>query len=222
MNKWILSLLLLISQLPLQALPKLGYFFYTGRYTETDLLPILFQQKTDYRKSDIATLGVTYPITSRIRMIRFEGEGNVVKHFGLMSHIEANVSLNARISNLFWLPLSLAFGEGMSLASQNPSLENKGKGVYYAGNYFDPATSLVVFGNLGYLPIGSSLQIDSIKSSALLNFVMVELEYSFPQWEYQPGVFMRIHHRSGVFGLYCQPDPACGSNFVSYGLRIWF
>ena len=149
MNKWIFSLLLFLTQVPLPALPKLGYFFYAGRYTETDLLPILFRQKTDYRKSDIATFGVTYPFASRIRMIGFEGEANLVKHFGLMSHIEANASLNARVSNLFALPLSFAFGEGISLASQNPSLENKGKGVYYAGNYFDQATSLVVFGNLG-------------------------------------------------------------------------
>ena len=33
----------------------------------------------------------------------------------------------ARVSNLFNLPMSFAFGEGLSIASQNPLMENQKK-----------------------------------------------------------------------------------------------
>lgn len=206
----------------LTAKTKLGYFFYTGRYTETDLLPILFRQRVHYKKSDIFSVGVTYPLSTSIRMIDFEAEGNLVKHSGIMSHLEANASLNARISQLFSLPISIAFGEGLSLASQNPRLENKRKGTYYSGFYLDWLSSLAFYQKLGVLPAGIEVQTNSIESSPILNFVMVELEYSMPQFPYRPAIFMRVHHRSGVFGLMCKPDPACGSNFISYGVRMWY
>ena len=78
----------------------------------------------------------------------------------------------------------------------NPKLENKAKGYY----------------------LESGLQKDAIESRALLNYMMVEVSSYLP-FERKTEVFLRIHHRSGIFGLYCPPDPNCGSNFVSYGFR---
>ena len=105
---------------------KYNLLFYGGKYTETDLLPILFSQKTDYRNSFIGVVGINYPLSYKIRFLDFEAEALFVKHFGIMNHWESDILTLARISN----------------------------------------------------------------------------------------------HRSGVFGLFCPPDPACGSNFISYGIKF--
>jgi hypothetical protein len=173
-------------------------FIYGGRYSETDLLPILLRGKTDYRKSDILVIGASKPLDYRFRFFDFEVEANVGKHFGIMRHWEANGLYIARVNNLFSLPLSFAIGEGLSLASSNPKLENKPKGL-----------DLENF----------TIQVNSRESSVLLNYLMVELEAGEKDSDW-PRVFFRIHHRSGIFGLYCKPDPACGSNFVTYGIRF--
>ncbi|MCB1157738.1 MAG: hypothetical protein H7A25_16210 [Leptospiraceae bacterium] len=193
---------------------------YSGLYTETDLLPILFQQKTNYKASRISVLGLNYGLSSNIRFFDFEAEGQLVKHSGLMNHLEMNVFLLARWSNLFRLPVSIAFGEGISLASKNPLLENKKKGIYIYGNYFDWYEASFISHQFGSLPFNTEFQLDSIRSSQVLNYLMVELDFAFEFLEYYPRIFMRIHHRSGVFGLYCKPDPACGSNFISYGVKF--
>lgn len=57
------------------------------------------------------------------------------------------------------------------------------------------------------------------KNSRLLNYLMFELELAppdKPNWS----VFARIHHRSGVFGLY--DDVSLGSNIVAAGIRFRF
>lgn len=178
---------------------KYNLLFYGGKYTETDLLPILFSQKTDYRDSFIGVVGINYPLSYKIRFLDFEVEALFVKHFGIMNHWESDILTLARISNLFYLPISFAFGEGISISSQNPALENKRKGFYFDTGLF---------------------QFKGIESRNLLNYVMVELDYRVWDTSYNPRVFLRIHHRSGVFGLFCPPDPACGSNFISYGIKF--
>ena len=95
--------------------------------------------------------------------------------------------------------MSFAFGEGVSLTSQNPTMENKRKGFYLDTGLF---------------------QFQAIESRNFLNYVMVELDYRVWDTSYNPRIFVRIHHRSGVFGLLCPPDPACGSNFISYGVKF--
>ncbi|MBP7284013.1 MAG: hypothetical protein KBA66_20680 [Leptospiraceae bacterium] len=178
---------------------KVNFLFYGGKYTETDLLPILFSQKTDYRDSYIGVLGLNYPLLYKIRFLDFEAEALFGKHFGIMNHWESDILMLARISNLFYLPMSFAFGEGVSLTSQNPTMENKRKGFYLDTGLF---------------------QFQAIESRNFLNYVMVELDYRVWDTSYNPRIFVRIHHRSGVFGLLCPPDPACGSNFISYGVKF--
>ncbi|NCN10347.1 MAG: hypothetical protein GW938_10930 [Leptospira sp.] len=170
---------------------------YYGLYSETDLLPILLRQDTNYRQSYIYTLAFSRPLDYKWRFLDFEFESNLAKHDGLMHHWEWNNFYIAKISEVFQLPLSFSVGEGISLASQNPKLENKDV-------FFNPLTL--------------EFQRDRIESRNLLNYVMVEMEVGKRDWDF-PRVFLRIHHRSGVFGFFCPPDPACGSNFVSYGIR---
>lgn len=171
---------------------------YGGIFTTTDLIPIVFRQKTDYKESYIGTIGISRPFDYRIRWFDFLWEGNVTKHFGEMNHWEVNGFYIVKIERMYGSPFSLSLGEGLSLASENPKLENKAKGYYLDG-----------------------LQKDAIESRALLNYMMVEFSSYLP-FERKTEVFIRVHHRSGIFGLYCPPDPNCGSNFISYGLRTTF
>lgn len=171
---------------------------YGGIFTTTDLIPIVFRQKTDYKESYIGSLGISRPFDYRIRWFDFLWEGNVTKHFGEMNHWEVNGFYIVKIDRMYGSPFSLSLGEGLSLASENPKLENKAKGYYLDG-----------------------LQKDAIESRALLNYMMVEFSSYLP-FERKTEIFLRVHHRSGIFGLYCPPDPNCGSNFVSYGFRTVF
>jgi hypothetical protein len=56
-------------------------------------------------------------------------------------------------------------------------------------------------------------------NSRLLNYIMFELELA-PPGDYPWSLATRIHHRSGVFGLY--GGASKGSNFVVTGLRFRF
>ncbi len=199
---------------------KTSYLLYGGPYSSTDLLPIVLRAKTDYKDSNIAVFGASVPLETNIRFINFEAELNVGKHWGLMNHYETNGLVMARIPNLFGIPLSFAMGEGLSLASENPKLENQKKGFFFNDIYTDYFTGSLLLANQPDLFLITKIQNDTIESRNLLNFISMELDYGFPKWESFPRIFMRIHHRSGVFGLYCPPDPACGSNFVTYGFKF--
>lgn len=201
----LVSFLLFSTVIPLKdlnsiSIPKENWnlVLYGGIFTTTDLIPIVFRQKTDYKESYIGSLGVSRPLDYRIRWFDFLWEGNLTKHFGEMNHWEANGFYIVKIDRMYSSPISLSLGEGLSLASENPKLENKAKGYYLDG-----------------------IQKDAIESRALLNYMMVEISSYLP-FERKTELFLRVHHRSGIFGLYCPPDPNCGSNFVSYGLRTSF
>ena len=178
---------------------KPSLIIYGGKYTSTDLLPILFRQRTDYRDSTLGVIGLNFPLKYKIRFIDIESEGLIGKHFGIMNHWEADGLMIARVSNIFNLPMSFAFGEGLSIASQNPLIENQKKGFSVKNGLFEK---------------------QGIESRNILNYLMVELDFRVWNDPSNPRIFMRIHHRSGVFGFYCPPDPACGSNFISYGFKI--
>lgn len=190
-----------ISHLHSISLPKENWsvVLYGGIFSTTDLIPIVFRQKTDYKESYIGTIGVTRPLEYRIRWFDFLWEANVTKHFGEMKHWETNAFYIVKINRIYDSPISLSLGEGLSLASENPRLENKAKGYY----------------------LETGLQKDAIESRALLNYMMVEVSSYLP-FERKTEIFLRVHHRSGIFGLYCPPDPNCGSNFISYGFRTAF
>nr|WP_232227809.1 hypothetical protein [Leptospira wolbachii] len=197
---YLFSTFIPIKDLNSISIPKENWnlVMYGGIFTTTDLIPIVFRQKTDYKESYIGSLGISRPLDYRIRWFDFLWEGNVTKHFGEMNHWELNGFYIVKIDRMYGSPISLSLGEGLSLASENPKLENKAKGYYLDG-----------------------LQKDAIESRALLNYMMVEISSYLP-FERKTELFLRVHHRSGIFGLYCPPDPNCGSNFVSYGFRTSF
>ncbi|MBI3396109.1 MAG: hypothetical protein HY042_09770, partial [Spirochaetia bacterium] len=99
---------------------------YAGTFTNTDLQSILFRGETDYRESYITVLTLDWNLEPRSSWFVVGAEGQFVKHFGLMRHMEVNGAMVLR-SDPGLFPLQLAVGEGLSYATQNPPLENPKK-----------------------------------------------------------------------------------------------
>lgn len=176
---------------------KNNILLYGGQYVNSDLLPISLYGDIAYKRSSIGTIGYNRNLDAKIGFMRFEVEGLVSKHEGVMRHFEVDGLFIARIPNLFYMPISFGIGEGLSWASQNPILENVKKG----------------------LDRGAFSLFDT-QSRPFLNFLSIEFDYGFPEVSHYPRLFVRIHHRSGIWGTYCPPDPPCGSNFLVYGIKL--
>ena len=106
--------------------------------------------------------------------LRFEAEGQLVRHFGHQHHWELNALLVARWASFPWdrqLDTSIAVGDGLSYATQRPPLERSDDAA-------DPD--------------------DNVR---LVNYLMVEIELgrpAEPSWR----LVGRVHHRSPIFGLF--------------------
>jgi len=174
--------------------------FYGSRWVNADLLEIPERTLTGALTGEnayfvgaglsrviVPSFSIPLPGTDfAFRGNRIELEGQVLRHFGNQSHWEGTLTLMFRTGQipLFGgLSVNLAFGEGLSLASERPRLEG--------GNGVEP--------------------------TRFLNYLAFEAEFSHASL---PGVYFvpRIHHRSGVFGLFA--EKGSGSNFVGAGIRV--
>lgn len=63
-------------------------------------------------------------------------------------------------------------------------------------------------------------RVENPSSNVLLQYLMGEIDLGLPSVSGWPRLMMRLHHRSGVFGVYC--SNTCGSNFVTYGVKYAF
>ncbi len=168
--------------------------FYRGKYTRTNLGQILLAGRTRYEASYISVLTLGRPLATRLWRADLEGEGQLVHHTGVQKHLEFNGLVMARITEPFrGTPFSVAIGEGLSLATRNPDLENPRRSI-------------------------SRPDLRTETSRNLLNYLVFELEMAVPFDYYRPRAFVRVHHRSGIFGTLC--PSICGSNFVAYGVRF--
>ncbi len=167
--------------------------FYRGVYTRTTLFSILTQGSVEYRPSYLTVAGWNKPLEGRIRDLTFETELQLGVHSGIMKHVEVNGLLVARYELPEGFPFSFAFGEGLSVASREPDLEKYGPDVL-------------------------AWRFESQYTRRVLNYLMVEMEFTGLRNSQIIPVrpFFRIHHRSGIYGIYC--PPTCGSNFVTYGI----
>lgn len=185
---------------PIAAAPELhgstwDLIMYGGIYTATDFSAIISRFHTDYKPTYLTAVALNRELPANLRSLRFETEGQVVQHQGWMNHQEFNGVLVARWNSFIpYLPISVAFGEGLSYASEVPSVEN--------------------------VPVDwGKQQFFERKSNKWLNYFYLELDYALPLFrDYHPRVLFRIHHRSGVFGTYC--EYICGSNFITYGVKL--
>lgn len=122
--------------------------------------------------------------------IGYEVEGQVAWHSGEQSHGELNAVFTLR-----WLPFPWDRYLDTSFAF--------GNGISYATS--DPE-----------LEIRES---DDRQTNQILYYILVELAVAIPNYE-QYDLFVRIHHRSSVFGAI--DGITTGSNFVGLGLRYKF
>ena len=122
--------------------------------------------------------------------IGMELEGQVGWHSGLQSHNEINMSFTLR-----WLP-------------------------FYWDRYLD--TSFAFGNGVSYASDAPELEIresDDDETNQWLYYILVEMAFVVPNYE-QCDIFLRIHHRSSVFGAI--EGIVAGSNFVGAGVRYRF
>lgn len=145
--------------------------------------------QTDIKDSSIYVFSVGKELGRYEDKIAYEVEGQLGFHQGMQSHEELNAVFALR-----WLPMPWDRFVDTSFAV--------GNGLSYATA--DP-------------PLEKMDQKDN-KTSRWLYYIYVEMAfepYNEAQWE----LFVRVHHRSGVFGLINGIDS--GSNFIGVGVRLF-
>ena len=156
-----------------------------GVYSGSQLLEI--PARLNLKDSYTLGVSVSKQFAEWTRFMRFEGELQVVKHFGDQDHWEFTGSLNLRWVVFPWnryVETTLALGEGLSWATEIPALEKA-----------DPTNS---------------------DNAQLLNYILIEVTFAIPESPWS--LVTRIHHRSGVWGLFGHS----GSNILEAGIRYRF
>jgi hypothetical protein len=161
--------------------------FYVAQYTPQRLVDILTERPRS-GSSHLAAVAWSRSLSGAERSLRWELEGQLVQHVGQQSHQEVNAVLVARWMRFPW----------------DHRLDTRvafGEGLSYATR--TP-------------PIEPRARRPDEQSVRLLNYLLLEIEVVVPRRE-RWSVFTRIHHRSGVAGLFGNVQG--GSNFIGLGAR---
>lgn len=161
---------------------------YGGRYSDSSLPEeIALLRNIEIEDATMVAAAYSEVIAEPSEHYRWELEGNVAHWIDGQDHTELNGLVMFRWLSLpwdRWLDSSFGFGNGLSWATEEPSLEAE----------FHPETG----------------------TQQLLWYIAAELTFAVPgteDWE----TFLRVHHRSGVFGTFGGVDG--GSNVIALGLR---
>ncbi len=179
------------AEMPDDDAPRQRVTAYYAHYSPDRMLDIL-QLKNPHISghSQLAALAWSYRLNDDPRDLNWELEGQLVQHFGRQDHQEFNVLLNARWSRFPWD----SYLDTSAVLGWGQSL----------------ATSVP--------PLEPRSDRDE-RSTRLLNYLLVELDFappSRPEW----GLVLRLHHRSGIFGLYNGVNG--GSNYIGAGIRYQY
>ncbi|MEM8709579.1 MAG: hypothetical protein AAGG01_01390 [Planctomycetota bacterium] len=170
---------------------------YAGPYTDNSLPEeILLFKPLSFEDATLVAASYGQIIAEPSPNYRWELEGNVVQWLGDQDHQELGGLALFRWMSFPWdefVDTSFAFGNGLSWATENPDLEA----------FFHPDTG----------------------TTQLLWHIAVEFELARPErlratspsWLDSWATFVRVHHRSGVFGTFDGVDG--GSNVLALGLR---
>ncbi|MCP1726187.1 hypothetical protein J2T60_000152 [Natronospira proteinivora] len=124
--------------------------------------------------------------------LRWEWEAQLVRHHGMQNHWESNAVLVARWMHFPWDQwVDTRFALG--------------QGLSYA---------------VEVPPLEPRSDPEDGESARWLNYLLLELELAPPRPEARWSSFIRVHHRSGVFGTFSGVEG--GSNFIGLGLRYRF
>lgn len=173
--------------------PKAAEKWFVSIYTgqySNTALNEIVRLNTDFESSNVYVLSVGKELGVYKDVLGYELEGQVATHSGEQSHQEVNGAFTLRWLSFPWNRYLL--------------------------------TSFAFGNGLSYATSEPELEIregDEHETNQLLYYILVELAFSLPQ---QPdwALFVRIHHRSSVFGLI--DNITTGSNFVGLGLRYRF
>ncbi len=190
-EKMIQSFLLICLTIPSLAWGTEQWFISLyGGQFSDNALLDIMRLKTRFEDSYVYVLSFGKEIGRYNDRIGYELEGQFATHNGRQSHQEINGAVSLR-----WLPFPWDRHLDTSFAF--------GNGLSYATE--EP-------------PLEIEDSYDN-KSSQWLYYLFVEFAFALPDhrhWE----LFIRVHHRSGVFGLFHDVDS--GSNFIGSGLRYRF
>jgi len=171
--------------------PRYRATAYYAHYSPDRMLDILRLNNPQISgHSQLAALAWSYRLTPTPQNLSWELEGQLVQHFGRQDHQEFNVLINARWNRFPW------------------------------DNFLDTSAALGWGQSFATSvpPLEPRSDRDE-RSTRLLNYLLVELDFSppsRPEW----GLVLRLHHRSGVFGLYNGVNG--GSNYVGAGIRYQY
>ncbi len=163
---------------------------YWAKNSPDRFMDILTRMSPEFRRSYLVALAGGCRI-ARWQWIRFEVEGQGVLHTGMQEHFEVNAVAVAR-----WMDFPWDHWIDTRIAF--------GEGLSYA--FRTP-------------PLEPRKNPDAERSARLLNYLLAEVEAvvpRLPQWS----IFVRVHHRSGVFGAFGKVRG--GSNFIGTGIRYYF
>jgi len=161
---------------------------YGGRLADNNLEELFTSFPPTWEDSYIAALGVAKEFARTGKHLRWELEGQVLKHFSRQDHWELTAALVVRWVTFPWdhyLDTTFAAGDGLSYATDIPRIEGEKHNT----------------------------------TTRLLNYLLFEFTFSIPEHP-EWALVTRIHHRSGVFGMF---DGVRGaSNVLGAGLRYSF
>lgn len=164
---------------------------YYAHYSPDRMLEILQLRNPHISgHSQLGAVAWSYRLHEEPRRLSWEAEGQLVQHFGRQNHQEFNILLNARWNRFPW-----------DQWVDTSAALGWGQSFASAVPELEPRSGR------------------DEESTRLLNYLLVELDFappSRPEW----GLVLRLHHRSGIFGLYNGVNG--GSNYVGAGLRYAF
>ncbi len=161
---------------------------YFAQNSPERMLDILRGDRPELQSSYLAALTRSV-VLGHSGWLRWEAEAQLVYHTGMQNHWESNAVLVARQMKFPW----------------DDVLDTRvavGNGLSWA--FEEP-------------PLEPRGDPEDGESARLLNYTLVELEFS-PPGDSDWSLFSRLHHRSGVMRTFS--DIKGGSNFLGLGLRF--
>ncbi len=184
----LLIIIVLLSTPGLCAASERYLTAYGGKYSDDNLGELLANEPITFENSTLAVLAVAKKISDAYPSYHWEVEGQIGKHFRDQTHWEFNIAAIVRWKRFPW----------------NRYLKTSvaiGDGLSYATEV--PPLELRSHTNTG--------------ATRLLNYLLLEMTVTPPQVE-EWSIVGRIHHRSGIFGLF--NDVRGGSNVLALGIRF--
>lgn len=163
---------------------------YAGKYSDNRLGDVLLSKPVELIDSWLVAAAWSYANALENPRHQWEFEAQLAKHARGQSHWEVNALVVYRWKNFPW----------------NQTLQ----------------TTLAVGEGLSYAtetPLLEEASNTNVGAARLLNYILVEAAFAPPvvtDWS----LVVRVHHRSGVFGLF--DDVEGGSNIIAAGIKYYY